>query len=233
MNFWRTCACEPHRKHIVTLDDASLHTVCIVTAYCDKWKSWLNFQLESPSRGFTYRVMEGIKFSQPEAWCYDDLEWRGSIEREWQIIVCSIHIVTSLFTTRQHQKRPVFKIHMFSWTNIDCQTEKRWSQSFSAKNCSPTCCILLDQMFLSNLSLSIARITERALEVHALPVRATSGTFVPHGSERTLGRYLTAPVTLPPPPPTSDNLLRQGARARAAHDCVRGTHSHVYCCIPG
>ena len=79
--------------------------------HCDRllWqmrKSWLNFQLESPSRGFTYRVMEGIKFSQPEAWCYDDLEWRGSIEREWQIIVCSIHIVTSLFTTRQQQKRP-------------------------------------------------------------------------------------------------------------------------------
>ena len=82
------------------------------------------------------------------------------------------------------------------------------------------------RVVLSNLSLSMARITERVLEVHALPVRAASGTFVPHGSERTLGRYLTAPVTLPPPA-TSDNLLRQGARAFAAHDCARGTYSHV------
>ena len=74
------------------------------------------------------------------------------------------------------------------------------------------------------------RITERRFwKYNALHVRAASGTFVPHGSERTLGRYLTAPVT----PfhhhhrPLTTCCVKERARAFAAHDCARGTHSHV------
>ena len=71
----------------------------------------------------------------------------------------------------------------------------------------------------------------QVLEVQRAPspyARTPSGTFVPHGSERTLGRYLTAPVT----PfhhhhrPLTTCCVKERARAFAAHDCARGTHSH-------
>ena len=94
------------------------------------------------------------------------------------------------------------------------------------KKFCPTCCTLLDQMWQRLFSpiFPAQRAHNGTLAGSTrAPVRATSGTFVPHGSERTLGRYLTAPVTLPPP--TSDNLLRQGARACACRTrlCARCT----------
>ena len=71
------------------------------------------------------------------------------------------------------------------------------------------------------------------------PVRAPSGTFVPHGSERrTLGRSTQLPNGPRYPSTTTEDLLRQGARvnirlysrarAFAAHGCTR---AHM-CCIP-
>ena len=58
------------------------------------------------------------------------------------------------------------------------------------------------------------------------PVRATSGTFVPHGSERTLRRYLTAPVTLPPPLRTCCVRVRDCTRARVCRTWLYA-RSHV------
>ena len=61
------------------------------------------------------------------------------------------------------------------------------------------------------------------------PVRAPSGTFVPHGSERrTLGRSTQLPNGPRYPSTTTEDLLRQAARAIAAHGCTR---AHM-CCIP-
>ena len=148
----------------------------------------------------------------------------GDQYTESRIIVCSVAIVTSAPAPITPRAQSVSRINMLSWTDLDCQSEKGHCNDFQLKNC-PTCCTLLDQMWQRSFSPIFPAHRPhngtRSGSTRA-PVRATSGTFVPHGSERTLGRYLTAPVTLPPP--TSDNLLRQGARARVCrtHNCTRG-----------
>ena len=84
-------------------------------------------------------------------------------------------------------------------------------------------------MWSMRFSPRMARqLTERCLEVRisALPYARLAGllshTEVNDAHLVAAHSYLTAPVTLPPP--TSDNLLRQGARARVCrtHNCTSG-----------
>ena len=214
---------EPHRKFILTLTQTLLTLRTLMWLFIRVGKSNLDFHCSSWPRVYWTRL--------GKSWCADRAVRTGSVIWPW-ICHASLASYFAAFTLWHHHvavtpiTQPVSEIHVLSWTDLECQ--KRDKKQIEKRPILGSEVTHVVHVVLSKDGAAGNGTVPGSTYLRA-PVRAPSGTFVPHGSERrTLGRSTQLPNGPRYPSTTTEDLLRQAARAFAAHGCTR---AHM-CCIP-
>ena len=215
---------EPHRKFILTLTLTLLTLRTLMWQFIRVGKSNLDFHCSSWPRVYWTRL--------GKSWCADRAVRTGSVIWPW-ICRASLASYFAAFTLWHHHvavtpiTQPVSEIHVLSWTDLECQ--KRDKKQIEKRPILGSEVTHVVHVVLSKDGAAANGTVPGSTKYLRAPVRAPSGTFVPHGSERrTLGRSTQLPNGPRYPSTTTEDLLRQAARAFAAHGCTR---AHM-CCIP-